>query len=127
MSTITNFKSMGSAFTGLSRIGLSLMFSGAILSTLAFPVGAALEPLPPVDPPSLGEPGPRTSIDRSGTLQTGDGLTLHLTTDVGSVRVVALDPGAPPVVGFTAHIETDAHAPLAQSLLDRYSLTAKTT
>jgi TonB family protein len=52
---------------------------------------------------------------------------LHLTADLGSVRVVALEPGAPPVVRYTAHIETDARAPLAQSLLDHYSLTAKTT
>ena len=66
-------------------------------------------------------------MDRSGTLQTRDGLTLHLTADLGSVRVVALEPGAPPVVRYTAHIETDARAPLAQSLLDHYSLTAKTT
>src|SRR5277367_3759 len=126
MSTIRNFKSMFGAFTGLSRLAVSLMFCGAILSTLAFPVGAALEPLP-VNPPSHGEPGPRTSVDRAGTLQTRDGLTLHLTADVGSVRIVALDAGAPPVVHFTAHIETDAHAPLAQSLLERYSLTAKNT
>jgi TonB family protein len=54
-------------------------------------------------------------------------LTLHLTADVGSVRIVALEPGAPPVVRYTAHIETDARAPLAQNLLERYSLVAKTT
>ena len=82
---------------------------------------------PFVDPPVSADPGPRASTDRSGTLQTRDGLTLHLTADLGSVRIVALEPGAPPVVRYTAHIETDARAPLAQSLLDRYSLTAKTT
>ena len=80
-----------------------------------------------VDPPVPADPGPRASVDRSGTLQTRDGLTLHLTADLGSVRIVALEPGAPPVVRYTAHIETDARGPLAQSLLDRYSLTAKAT
>jgi TonB family protein len=43
------------------------------------------------------------------------------------VRIVTLEPGVPPVVRYTAHIETDARAPLAQNLLDRYSLTAKAT
>jgi len=81
----------------------------------------------PGDPALPGEPGLRASIDRSGTLQTKDGQTLHLSTDVGSVRIVALEPGAPPAVRYTVHIETDARAPLAQSLLDRYSLTARAT
>jgi TonB family protein len=66
-------------------------------------------------------------VDRSGTLQTRDGLTLRLTTDVGSVHIVVLAPNAPPVVRYTAHIETDARAPLAKSLLDRYSLAVKAT
>ncbi len=43
------------------------------------------------------------------------------------MRIVALEPGAPPVVRYTVHIETDAREPLAKSLLDRYALTAKTT
>jgi len=81
----------------------------------------------PVNPPIPSDPGPRASLDRSGTLQTRDGLTLHLTADLGSVRIVALEPGSPPVVRYTAHIETDARAPLAQNLLDRYSLTARAT
>ena len=60
-------------------------------------------------------------------LQSRDGITLHLTTDLGSVRITTLEPGAPPVVRYTVHVETDARAPLAQNLLDRYSLTAKAT
>ncbi|MHB8500540.1 MAG: TonB family protein, partial [Candidatus Acidiferrales bacterium] len=86
----------------------------------------AIDP-PPINPPFPSDPGPRIAVDRSGLLQTHDGLTLHLTTDLGSVRIVALEPGARPVVRYTVHIETDARAPLAQSLLDRYSLTAKAT
>src|SRR5580704_17735034 len=125
MNTITNFKTMSGASTGVSRIALSLFFSVALLSRLAYSA-TPIEPIP-VNPPTPGDPGPRAAVDRSGTLQTREGLTLHLTADLGSVRIVALEPGAPPVVRYTAHIETDARAPLAQNLLDRYSLIAKTT
>jgi len=125
MSTITNLKTMSGAFKALSRIALSLAFSSTVWPGMSF--GASpIEP-GPGNPALAGEPGPRAAVDRSGTLQTRDGQTLHLTTDVGSVRIVALDPGAPPVVRYTVHIETDARAPLAQSLLDRYSLTARAT
>jgi TonB family protein len=123
MSSNTTFKPISGTFRGASRTALSLVFSAALLPGLVFVAGAH-EPLA-INPPVPGDPGPRTSIDRSGVLQTRDGLTLHLTTDLGSVRIVALEPGAPPVVRYTVHIETDARAPLAQSLLDRYSLTAK--
>jgi TonB family protein len=122
MNTISNFKNsttLGSASIGISRVALSLALSAALLPGLAYSAGPR-EPVP-------GDPPARVAADRSGTLQTRDGLTLHLTADVGSVHIVALEPGAPSVVRYTAHIETDARAPLAQGLLDRYSLTAKTT
>src|ERR1700675_1492 len=125
MSTITNVKTMSGAFTAFSRIALSLAFSSTVWPGMSF--GASpIEP-GPGNPALAGEPGPRAAVDRSGTLQTRDGQMLHLTTDVGSVRIVALDPGAPPVVRYTVHIETDARAPLAESLLEHYSLTARAT
>src|SRR5580692_5163295 len=124
MSTITNFRSMGGAFAGVPRMALLLVFCFALLPGFA---SGANSSDPSADPPVPSDPGPRASVDRSGTLQTRDGLTLHLTADLGSVRIVALEPGAPPLVRYTAHIETDARAPLAQSLLDRYSLTARAT
>ena len=72
------------------------------------------------------DPGSQhASVVRSGVLGTRDGLTLRLTTDLGSVNIVQLDAGAPPVVRYTVHIETDAHGPAAQALLDSYSLKAK--
>src|SRR6266852_5289375 len=74
-----------------------------------------------------GEPTPRVSADRTGSLQTSDGLTLRLTTDLGSVKIVPLESGSAPVVRYAVHIETDARAPLAQHLLDHYSLIAKST
>jgi TonB family protein len=75
-----------------------------------------------------GEPTPtRTSADRTGFLQTSDGLTLRLSTDLGSVRIVPIEAGSAPVVRYAVHIETDVHAPLAQHLLDHYLLSAKAT
>src|SRR5712664_4962071 len=75
-----------------------------------------------------GEPTPASvSADRTGSLQTSDGLKLLLTTDLGSVKIVPLENGSAPAVRYSVHIETDARAPLAQHLLDHYSLSAKST
>src|SRR5260370_5007937 len=74
-----------------------------------------------------GRRGARVSGDRTGSLQTSDGLTLRLTTDLGSVKIVPLENGSAPAVRYSVHIETDARAPLAQHLLDHYSLSAKST
>src|SRR6266700_3580027 len=72
------------------------------------------------------EPGSQhATADRSGVLATKDGLTLKLTTDLGSVNIVKLDPGAAPVVRYAVHIETDARGSAAQRLLDVYSLKAR--
>ena len=125
MSSITIFKLISEALRGTSRTRLSPVFFTACLLGLVF-AASAHEPHE-IDPPVPSDPSPRTAIDRSGVIQTKDGLTLHLTTDLGSVRIVALEPGAPPVVRYSVHIETDARAPLAKSLLDRYALTAKPT
>src|SRR5713226_9085171 len=86
------------------------------------PAASALELTKP------GEPTPaRVSADRAGSLQTSDGLTLRLTTDLGSVKIIPLENGSAPAVRYSVHIETDARAPLAQHLLDHYSLSAKST
>ena len=89
--------------------------------------GSAREPSA-VELNKPGDPNPaRISEDRTGSLQTTDGLTLRLTTDLGSVKIVPLEAGSAPLVRYTVHIETDVRAPLAQHLLDHYSLIAKTT
>src|SRR5579859_2617870 len=116
MSSTTVFKLISGKLRGAWSTALSMFVSAALLPGLVF-AASAHEP-PEVNPPVPGDPGPRTSIDRSGVLETKDGLTLHLTTDLGSVRIVALELGAPPVVRYTVHIETDARAPLAQRLLE---------
>ncbi len=62
------------------------------------------------------------ATERNGILATSDGLTLHLNTDLGSVRIIPLESGAMPVVRYLVHIETDAREPLAKTLLDGYVL-----
>jgi TonB family protein len=91
---------------------------------LAGPGERAAKVAPVKDP----QPGPaHFAADRTGVLETKDKLTLRLTTDLGSVRIVPLDPGAAPTVRYSVHIETDARAPLAHRLLQGYSLHAKAT
>ena len=96
---------------------LAAIFSVAQSSPAAF----ASDPKEPVPLPE--HPGaPRTSIIRSGVLQTREGLTLRLTTDLGSVNVSQLELGAPPVVKYAVHVETDARGAAAAQLLSNYSL-----
>jgi TonB family protein len=70
---------------------------------------------------------PHASIDRSGELRVGDGMTLHLTADLGSIRIQTLPPGTPPILRYSVHVETDAPAPDGQRLLAQYSLNARET
>jgi TonB family protein len=120
---IPTFWGPASLKTRCGAIG-SLLLCGALLWAQIVAAGT-IEPAP-VEPTKPGEPSAaRVKADRSGSLPTKDGLTLRLTTDLGSVKIVALPPGAPPVVRYTVHLETDARAPLAGRLLDRYTLTAQ--
>ena len=70
---------------------------------------------------------PHASVNRSGELRVTNGMTLHLTADLGNVRIQTLPPGASPVVRYAVHIETDATDAAGQKLLDRYSLTTRET
>jgi TonB family protein len=103
---------------------LALLFFVASPSPLVFAAEAkepaALEHARPPEPGSQ-----HASVVRSGSIATKDGLTLRLTTDLGSVSIVPLEAGAAPVVRYTVRIETDARGPAAQLLLDSYSLKAK--
>src|SRR6267143_4165866 len=83
---------------------------------------AALEHTQPSEPGSQ-----HASAVRNGVLSTRDGLTLRLTTDLGSVNIVQLEAGAAPTVRYIVHIETDARGTAAQQLLDAYSLKARAT
>ncbi len=89
------------------------------LPTLASP---AKEPASQPENPGV----PRTSIFRSGILETKEGLTLRLIADLGSVNITQIEPGAAPVVRYTVHVETDARGALATQLLNNYSLKAGT-
>ena len=98
-----------------------------ILCVAAFAIrGWAAVELDPLEPTKPGDPvTPHAFDQRTGILETQDGLMLRLSADLGSVRVVTLEAGAAPAVRYTVHIETDARAPQAQALLDKYVLRAK--
>jgi len=70
---------------------------------------------------------PHASVDRNGELRVSNGMTLHVNADLGSVRVDTLPLNAPPVLRYSVHIETEAAEPLAQKLLEKYSLTTRET
>jgi TonB family protein len=70
---------------------------------------------------------PHASVDRTGELRVNNGMTLRLNADLGNVRIETLPPYAPPVVRYSAHVETDAVGPLAQRLLGAYALTTRET
>jgi TonB family protein len=107
---------------GLALLGIGLAAAPALCTEPGAGSGAL------VDPVGIGDPnGVRVGMSRQGSLETHDHLTLRVTTDLGSVRIVPLGPAAPPIVRYTVHVETDAKGPLAQQLLDRYTLTAKAT
>ena len=104
--------------------GLAIIFFVAVFAIRS---RAAVE-LDPLEHTKSGDPvTPHAFDQRTGVLETQDGLTLRLNADLGSVRIVTLEAGAAPAVRYTVHIETDARAPQAQALLDKYVLRAKAT
>lgn len=126
-STLNSMRSAGSLIGGGA---LLLFLYAAMIPACSLAAGttepALVEPTPgdhPVDSAS----GPHASADRVGVLQTSEGLTLHLTADFGSVRIINLEPGAAPVVRYKVHLETDARAAISQHLLEHYFLSAKST
>ena len=87
------------------------------VSLLLFPLSLQAETVPL----------PHPSVDRSGELRVSNGMTLHINADLGSVRIETLPPNAPPVLRYNVHIETEVAEPLAQRLLEKYSLTTRET
>jgi TonB family protein len=67
----------------------------------------------------------RAAIDRSGVLNTREGLTLKFIADEGSVKIITLERGATPVVRYSVHVETDLKINQAQQILERYSVSAR--
>src|SRR5947207_253582 len=115
-------------FPALRRLALfqvlAILFFLTPLVPPVFAAGAK-EPLA-IERTQPSEPGSQhASVVRSGMMGTKDGLTLRLTTDLGSVNIIQLEAGAAPVVRYTVHIETDARGAAAQQLLDAYSLKSK--
>jgi len=65
---------------------------------------------------------PHAAADRTGSVPAGDARSLSLTADMGSVHILTQPPNASGTVRYTVHLETDAQAPLSQSLFDRFTL-----
>ena len=103
---------------------VALSIAAAFVAALA-PITRAAETLGNDPVKNNGINLPHVAADRTGSIVTKDAATLHLTADLGSVRVISLPPGASPEVRYSVHIETDARSPLADHLLDRYALTAR--
>jgi TonB family protein len=115
-----NSNSMDTARAGISRLDPRRVLGLALGCSLSCAAAGAI----PTNPP---DPSPHSSADRAGTIETRNDLSLKLTTDLGSVRVITLQPGAPPLVRYTVYLETDARMPVAKRLLDGYVLKAKAT
>ena len=95
----------------------------AVAAALAWLAGCLLLAVP-----SLADNTPRhASIERTGELRVTNGMTLHLNTDLGNVRIETLPPGAPPTLKYSVRIETDAPAPGGDRLLNYYSLATRET
>lgn len=74
-----------------------------------------------------GEPGARTSKDFTGVLETREGMTLKLATDLGSVNILTREGDANATVRYKVHVETDARPAAAERLLENYNLKARST
>jgi TonB family protein len=112
------------------RSALLWALVGILLTAGIAPVALAGDAKEPSAQPAEmpGEGGsPHTSGVHNGVLETKDGLTLRLTTDLGSVKITQLEPGAAAVVRYTVNIETDARGSTALELIKNYSLKARAT
>src|SRR5205085_6906638 len=104
------------------------MPAGLLLIALTAPSALTFPAKEPGSPENPGGPGAaRTSIFRSGVLETKEGLTLRLVADLGSVNIMPIEAGSSPVVRYTVHVETDARGAAAAQLLKNYSLKAGTS
>jgi TonB family protein len=110
-----------------ATIAIAPLLCAAALLTPAIGAAGNGNPIPFAgELPRPADPSPRITADRTGFVPTADGLTLRLSADLGSVKIVTAE-GSPEAVRYAVHLETDARASVAQHLLDRYSLVAKST
>lgn len=115
--------------SSISRIAFRQLAVALFLTTIPAIALFATEPgVHVVVAERATEPGGRhVARDLNGVLTTGENLTLKLNTDLGSVRIMPLQPGTTPVVRYSVHVETDARGEAATQLLDRYAFNATST
>lgn len=70
---------------------------------------------------------PHATVNRSGDLAVTNGMTLHLSADLGNVRIQTFPKGSPAVVHYEVRVETDVPGSAGERLLDLYSLTTRET
>jgi TonB family protein len=109
------------------RIFSIFVFAVVLIGLLAASAPARATTPAAVELPAADPGTPHAVADRSGQLDTREGLKLLLSADLGSVRILTLDPGAAPVIRYKVHLETDARPAQADHLLSQYALTAKST
>ncbi|HEU5410145.1 MAG TPA: hypothetical protein VFU57_03925 [Candidatus Acidoferrales bacterium] len=66
--------------------------------------------------------GNRVSADKTGTLSTKPGMTLHVAVNQGDIHIATGDSGK---VSYRVHVETSADDRNAQEILDAYELSAR--
>ncbi|MGA2482397.1 MAG: TonB family protein [Candidatus Acidiferrales bacterium] len=97
----------------------------ALLAVFLFASLAIARRREPKEAQNPGASAGRVAADRTGAVDTRDGLRLRLTTDLGNVRILTALPSGQPQVRYIVHIETDARNPGARQLLENYSLKVK--
>jgi TonB family protein len=106
----------------------SALVRGIRREKLALVVAILVSMLCTITPRAAGENGPpHASADHSGEIAAGSANAFILAADLGSVQIQTEPPAPNPVVRYSVHLETDARQPVAQALLEKYSLTARQT
>jgi TonB family protein len=70
---------------------------------------------------------PRVGEERAGMEETRNGLRLHLSADLGDIKILTASSSERPRVRYKVRIETDARNREARKLLKEYSLAVKST
>jgi TonB family protein len=77
------------------------------------------------EPPDSRADTVRITLERTGAVNTKDGLRLLVRMNLGNVRILTAPVLSRPQVRYAVHIETDSRNPHARQLLEKYSLNAQ--
>jgi TonB family protein len=118
--------SMQGRTAGQRTVHAGWMILGALL-VLGAPVQARWRE-PNVGTGETSHPNiPRVGEERAGMEETRNGLRLHLSADLGDIKILTASSSERPRVRYKVRIETDARNREARKLLKEYSLAVKST